>query len=307
MEFWLAIADLVRRWRVMLAVVLVASCSTIAVFLAVPVTYVSSATMVLTTTEHGGTESQDPSVPGELTNPMLNFSESLATTADMLIWSMSSRDVEESLSDGGSTKVLVNDGRTNPDLFGFNGPIIYITAESTDPHRSVAGVHEASDMVRSRLEEWQRAMDAPRSTYVTMVDVVAPTAAVPRMGSHIRLAATAGMGGFVVSLAVAYLAMRTRERRKAAERTTTSLASRPRRAPASPASTPTTPTPPTPVAAPASPASRAGVTARMRPRVRDKDTAAAPLTEKWRRRLAGDSRPEGRDEKKRPVAVRGME
>ena len=215
MEFWHAIADLARRWRVMLTVVLVSSSLAAAVVLVVPVQYVSSATMVLTTTEHGGSQSQDPNEPDELTNPMLNFSDSLSTTADMLIWSMSSADVRESLSDGGSTEVLVNDGRTNPDLFGFTGPIIYITGKSTDPDLSVAGVERASTMVQLRLLEWQRSMKAPASTYVTMVDVVAPTAAAPQITRQVKLAATAWVAGVLLSMTAAYLTVRVRERRAA--------------------------------------------------------------------------------------------
>ena len=79
MEFWVTIAGLVRRRRVLIPALLVALALGEAMYLATPVTYVSTNTMILTTTEFGGTESQDPVFPGELTNPLLNFNDSLKT------------------------------------------------------------------------------------------------------------------------------------------------------------------------------------------------------------------------------------
>jgi hypothetical protein len=213
MQFWVAIANLARRWRVMVPVLLVASTLGALVFVAVPVRYVSTATMVLATTEHGGTESRDPAAPTELTNPMLNFSDSLATTADMLIWSMTDRDVRDTLSADGTTEVLVDDGRTNPDLFGFNGPVVYVSAEGTDPAATQTAVDTARDLLRTRLLDWQRSMRAPRSTYVSLVDVVPRTDAEALTVQHVRLAAMAFAGGFVLALTLAYLATHVLERR----------------------------------------------------------------------------------------------
>ena len=80
--------------------------------------------MVLTTTEYGGTESQDPAKPTELTNPMLNFNDSLTTTSAILIEAMNTKAVAKQLGVAGSTALVIDDGRTNPDLLGLNGPFI---------------------------------------------------------------------------------------------------------------------------------------------------------------------------------------
>ena len=103
MEFWITVVGLLRRGRVVIPAVLVAATCGATAFAATPVRYVSSTTMVLTTTEFGGTESQDPANPTDLTNPMLNFSESLRTTSAILI---------EGMNTGASRQQL---GRTRTD------------------------------------------------------------------------------------------------------------------------------------------------------------------------------------------------
>ena len=139
MEFWITIVGLMRRKRVIVPALLVAAALGAAAYLSTPVTYVSSTTMVLTTTEYGGTESQDPTKPTELTNPMLNFNDSLKTTSAILIEAMNTRRVASGSGAGGRTTLVVDDGRTNPNLLGLNGPFLYIVGRSTSPDRGRAG------------------------------------------------------------------------------------------------------------------------------------------------------------------------
>ena len=61
MEFWTTIVGLLRRKRVIIPAVLVAVTLGALAYLGTPNTYTARTTMVLTTTEYGGTESQDPS------------------------------------------------------------------------------------------------------------------------------------------------------------------------------------------------------------------------------------------------------
>ena len=70
--------------------------------------------MVLTTTQYGGTESQDPASPTELTNPMLNFNESVKTTSAILIEAMNTKPVATQLGALGPTRLVINDGRPTP-------------------------------------------------------------------------------------------------------------------------------------------------------------------------------------------------
>jgi len=213
MEFWFAIAKLVRSWRVIIPALLIGLSLGATAYLVVPTHYVSATTMVLTTTEFGGTESRDPSAPTELVNPMLTFSESLRTSADMLIWSMSSIQVKRLFDRDGPVDVTVNDGRSNPDLLGFNGPIVYITGESTDPKRAREAVDQASEMMRQNLLEWQAEMKAPSTTYITLVDVVPTTAAAPEYGLRVKVATLALLGGIFLTIAAVYGWTRSRARR----------------------------------------------------------------------------------------------
>src|SRR6478736_154354 len=93
MDFWSTIVGLMRRPMVIGPVILVALTLGTLALVSTPKTYVSSTTMVLTTTAYGGTESQDPTKPTDLTNPMLNFNESLKTTSAILIETMGTKDV----------------------------------------------------------------------------------------------------------------------------------------------------------------------------------------------------------------------
>ena len=115
MEFWVTIAGLVRRRRVIIPALLVAVALGAAVYVTTPVTYTSSTTMILTTTEYGGTESQDPAMPSDLINPMLNFNDSLRTTSAILIEAMNTKEVATQLGALGRTTLRVDDGRTQPE------------------------------------------------------------------------------------------------------------------------------------------------------------------------------------------------
>ena len=97
MEFWSTIVGLLRRPKVVVPILLAALVLGAVAFMGTPVTYVSSTTMVLTTTQYGGSESTDPTEPTPLTNPMLNFNSSLATTSGILIQSLSTKEALKEL------------------------------------------------------------------------------------------------------------------------------------------------------------------------------------------------------------------
>lgn len=216
MEFWSTIAGLLRRPVVIIPAVLVALTFGILAWSGTPKTYVSSATMVITTTEYGGSESQDPSEPNELTNPMLNFNASLQTTSAILIQTMATSDVLEQLgADQGTTYLIVNDGRTNPDLLGLNGPFLYIEGRSISADDAFRVVKDAQKVMQQKLNEWQRDLGAPQKTYVSLVDVVSPTAPQADSGRATKLAVIACLFGFLLCVGIAYFAQQLRARRRA--------------------------------------------------------------------------------------------
>jgi hypothetical protein len=215
MEFWVTIAGLMRRRRVIIPAVLVAAALGAAVYVTTPVTYVSSTTMILTTTEYGGTQSQDPATPSDLINPMLYFNDSLKTTSAILIEAMHTRDVARQLGASGPTTLYVDDGRTNPNLLGLNGPFLYIVGQSTSPDEATEVVRRAQALMRLKLDEWQDDLGAPQNTFVTLVDVVPASAPELQRGRATKLALMAFLFGFGLSMGVAYLVHQVRTRRRA--------------------------------------------------------------------------------------------
>jgi hypothetical protein len=215
MEFWVTIAGLVRRWRVIVPALLVAVALGAGLYVSTPVTYTSSATMILTSTEYGGTQSQDPATPSDLINPMLYFNDSLKTTSAILIEAMHTKDVATRLGAGGRTTFRVDDGRTNPYLLGLNGPFLYIVGESTSPVEAERVVQEAQAMMRAKLRDWQSALKAPERTFVSLVDVVPSSTPAPDRGRATKLGLLGFVFGLALSLGIAYLHHRIRQGRQA--------------------------------------------------------------------------------------------
>ena len=215
MEFWIRIIELLRRKRVVIPVFLVALTLGALAYFGTPTIYVSSSTMVLTTTEYGGTEFQDPANPVELTNPMLNFNDSLRTTSAILIQTMNTKDVAKQLGVREPTQLFVNDGRTNPELLGLNGPFLYIVGKSQNPDEAERVVVEAEKLMKQKLREWQSALNAPDKTFVSIADVVPPGTAVPDRARATKLAVMAFGLGFVLALGIAYFASQRLARRRA--------------------------------------------------------------------------------------------
>ena len=216
MEFWSTIVGLLRRPKVVVPILLAALVLGAVAFMGTPVTYVSSTTMVLTTTQYGGSESTDPTEPTPLTNPMLNFNSSLATTSGILIQSISTKEALKELgASGGSTRLIINDGRTNPELLGLDGPFLYVEGRSVSQEDARRVVEDAQKMLRKKLSEWQRDLNAPQKTYVTLVDVVSPTVPEVDAGRPIRLGAVAFILGILLGLGIAYFRHVTRARRRA--------------------------------------------------------------------------------------------
>ena len=226
MEFWVTIVGLLRRKRVIIPALVVALTLGAVAFYGTPNTYESHTTMVLTTTPYGGTESQDPTKPGELTNPMLNFNDSLKTTSAILIEAMNTKGVAEQLGATGATTLIINDGRTNPDLIGLNGPFLYVVGQSTSAAEAKNVVVQAQKLMTTKLREWQADLNAPQKTYLSLVDVVPPTT--PQVQHSMKLGILAFLFGLMVSLGIAYFGHQFRARRRVRR------AARAARAPAAP-------------------------------------------------------------------------
>jgi hypothetical protein len=214
MDFWIRVASLLRRRWVVVPAVLAALTMGLVAYLATPKSYESTATMVLTTTEFGGTESRDPTAPSDLTNPLLNFSESLRTTAAILIQAMGTNDVAKQLGMRDRKAFVVDDGRSNPYLLGLNGPFVFISVKSSAPNQARDIVLSAQDLMRWKLYEWQASLDAPERTYVSLADVVPVGAPELDRSRATKLSVVAALFGLLLSLGIAYAADRLRARRQ---------------------------------------------------------------------------------------------
>jgi hypothetical protein len=240
MDFWKTILDLARGRFVGPPIAVLAIAAACVAYFLVPTTYVSTASMVLTTPATGGTLSPNPRESGGLTNPLLQFNDGLRTTAGILILSMNTPETLERLGivKNGDTQITINDGRTNPDLLGIstNGPFVYIEVESKVPAKASATVTRAGQLIREALSERQRELKAPPSTYITITDVAPPTTPQAKRTAKWGAAAGGFLAVVIVGLGFAFTVSRMRARRRRARIMRAQWSTDPKRALASPAS-----------------------------------------------------------------------
>ncbi|RFU43044.1 hypothetical protein DZF91_03420 [Actinomadura logoneensis] len=221
MGFWKTILGIARNRLIGPPVVVLGLGVAALAFVLTPVTYVSSSLLVLTTPSAGGLE--DPNRPGWTTNPLLQFNDGLKTSAAILIQAAGT---EESLKrmgagKGSPTKVVINDGTSDGKVMTASqtGPFIFVQATSTREGAVTDVVHNAERLLRDDLVNRQRALGAPRQTYLMLTEVVPASA--PRAKMTQKWEFSGGAFGAVVCLGfgIAYLAARRRDLREAAAET----------------------------------------------------------------------------------------
>ena len=147
---------------------------------------------------------------------MLNFNSSLATTSGILIQSISTK---EALKELGATGDRPGSSSTTAaptrSCSGSTGRSCTSKARSLSQDDARRVVVDAQKMLRKKLSQWQRDLNAPQKTYVTLVDVVSPTAPEVDAGRPIRLGAVAFILGILLGLGIAYFRHVTRARRRA--------------------------------------------------------------------------------------------
>jgi hypothetical protein len=199
MDFFDALKVLGRRWLVLLVGIILMSAAGGAALFLVPTNYQATGQLLLLL---------PPKASGVTTptNPYLNVSPGMNITASLIASTLTNPETVRSVAEAGFSATYA------VALTPGSGPLLAISAESTDPRMAVATRDEVirrldEELLRIQLEESvpQRQLIHARPNSVT-------TEAEPLSGSKIRvLAAIAGLGG-VLTLLAAFVVDRFRPR-----------------------------------------------------------------------------------------------
>jgi hypothetical protein len=102
------------------------------------------------------------------------------------------------------TKLIIDDGRTDPNMLYGNGPFVHVVGESRSKAAAKGVVIQTQTRMRQKLVDRQEAFDALPETYLTMVDVVAPTTPKVVTTVRIKVRGIAVVLTLVVGMGIAY-------------------------------------------------------------------------------------------------------
>jgi hypothetical protein len=205
MDFWRTMAVLLRRWYVTVPAFVATLGLAAVTYSAVPTQYESGGVLVLTTPLTGASVSTQPRHPNPVTNPLMDFDQSLGLAASIVIQQLSSSETASALgiTPGDTTTYEVNNGTSNPELLQ-SGPFIFIDGKGASPQAAQEITRRVAVMAGRILADRQIRLRAPASTRIELQTVVAPTAGQPLLGSNKRAAAAAGALAAMGSLAAVY-------------------------------------------------------------------------------------------------------
>lgn len=205
MDFWQTVLVAFRRWYIALPAFVLSLGLAAYVFVSVPKVYVSTSVLVLTQSLTGATQPSDPERPSGITNPLLNFEQGLSMSASIVIQALRTPETVAALDiePGSDTMFTVGNGSTNPELL-ITGPFIFITGQSKSPAAAKDVVIRVAQRARLELLQRQENVEAPPSTHISMIEVVAPTTPQALGSSRSRSAAAALGLGLVGSLSAVF-------------------------------------------------------------------------------------------------------
>jgi hypothetical protein len=198
MDFWKTIRVLLRRWRVAVPVFAMSLGLAAAVYVSVDTEYESSGTIVLTFPTDGASVAPDATGPADRVNPLLAFDGSLNTSATIIIQKLQDPLLQEELLAGNKDMGYeIGNGQ-------LTGPFIVVVALAKNPDAAKAVVTKVLERAKVELKTSQEVLKAPASTFITPVDIIAPTNAEAQTGGKMRFGAVALVLGFIASLSSAY-------------------------------------------------------------------------------------------------------
>lgn len=206
MDFWQTMLVLFRRWYVALPAFLIAVGAAVGIYLTVPVTYTSTAVLVLDQPLAGGSLPALPTDKGTITNPLLNFDQGLNNTAAIVIQALNTPEVAAALgaSPTGDPSYKVTNGSTNQQEQIVAGPFVFVEGDSRNPQAAQDIAKRCVERVKQELAGRQKALNAPEQTYITLDVAVQPTTPAAQRGNKTRAAAIAVLMGVVAALCAAY-------------------------------------------------------------------------------------------------------
>lgn len=198
MDFWKTMGVLLRRWYVSVPIFVVSLVLGGGVFLVVPTTYESTGTIVLTAPPAGAVTQVNPANATGPGNPLLDFEGSLTITTQLLIQSLSSPTVQNAIAaEGGSSTFQAGDGNTG-------GPFVVIIADAKSKAQAERTVTLALRYASDELNQRQKALQAPPSTFINTQVVVEATPATTKLSNKLKGGGVALALGLIVSLATAF-------------------------------------------------------------------------------------------------------
>jgi hypothetical protein len=202
MTFSHVISVLRRRWYLAVAVLLVLSGSFATAFALYPPQYASRAVLVVTTPDNGAQISADPRSANDITNPLFNFQDGQSIAAAILIASAESPAAQDRIgvNETGASFAVTN-GNSSPET-PSTGPFIHIETLAPTADDAFTTTAAVVQFVRDDLQSRQIALRAPPATFLSVTDVVAPTAGEERTGNRTLAAMAALLFSLVVCVAV---------------------------------------------------------------------------------------------------------
>lgn len=205
MTVYLTVVALLRRRAVVAKGLLVALFLGLAAFVALPDRYVSTATLLLTTSPHLDASLADGDTAGSVSNPLFGFSRSLNTTAGIVVEAMNRDPTVDSLKATHRATVTITD-IGGAEFLGSNGPFLFLTGTSSaSPEAAHDAVVSGLRMTEKELADYQASLGAPTAQLISALTVIEPT--IPTVSVVMRLegAVLGFVLGFVATLGVVHV------------------------------------------------------------------------------------------------------
>jgi uncharacterized protein involved in exopolysaccharide biosynthesis len=211
MDFWDSVRILVRRWYVVVVVVVFTAVGAGALATRIPPSF-RAQSQILLVPPVSASVPQNPNQPsansGSRSNPYLSFDQSLATTADVLAKVMMSRETVERLRQQGATADYdVGFGAQGP------GPVLRVLVTGKTEQEALDTLDKVAGEISQELQRRQQQVNAPQETWI-QVSVIQQAQQADRLwGRVIRAVAGVAAVGIMFAIICAFIVENIANRR----------------------------------------------------------------------------------------------